>query len=46
MSDGKITVEMLLVKIGQLVIQNDIAAEQIAELKAKISELEGKKEKS
>jgi hypothetical protein len=44
MPDTKISVDLLLAKIGQLVIQLEVAESQIAELRAKVENLTAQKE--
>jgi hypothetical protein len=43
MVEGQVTVEMLLIKIGQLSVQLDLANSQVAELKEVISRAEEKR---
>jgi hypothetical protein len=40
MTEGQVTVEMLLIKIGQLSVQLDLANSQVAELKEMIRQAE------
>lgn len=43
MAEGQVTVEMLLMKIGQLSVQLDLANSQVAELKEAIRQAEEKR---
>jgi|688.fasta_scaffold05956_21 hypothetical protein len=44
MAEGQITVEMLLIKIGQLSVQLDLANAHIVQLNEEIKKLKEKKE--